>query len=212
MNEEIFEILQSYKNALENIVVRMEELEKGFAEKDTEISSKLDELNAVLYDEILNPAKDAMDRAEKEAAYNEWNGKYGEKFAPYLEGAKAVEGDDFDLAKQVYDNYNEIDEDKRPDMDVYVDAAVSKVAEELMKIKERLGAENIELKVDEDGETKLEVDGDEEVVDTEPKGEGDEENPVVDDEIVMDEEEEISDDPDELKAFEEELEKQLPKA
>lgn len=62
-----------------------------------QIEEALDKLDGLLakFDE----ANDKFDRGE-------WNKKYSEKFAPYEEKLKLLNGDDFDIMKESYDEYH----------------------------------------------------------------------------------------------------------
>lgn len=62
-----------------------------------QIEEALDKLDGLLakFDE----ANDKFDRGE-------WSKKYSEKFAPYEEKLKLLNGDDFDLMKESYDEYH----------------------------------------------------------------------------------------------------------
>ncbi len=62
-----------------------------------QIEEALDKLDGLLakFDE----ANDRFDRGE-------WSKKYSEKFAPYEEKLKLLNGDDFDIMKESYDEYH----------------------------------------------------------------------------------------------------------
>ena len=62
-----------------------------------EIESLLDRVESLLgqFDE----ANDRFDRGE-------WNKKYGERLGPYCDKLKALNGDDFDLMKESFDEYH----------------------------------------------------------------------------------------------------------
>jgi hypothetical protein len=207
---ELYEILGSYKNALDQILQRLDQMDKMNEDWKREVDEQIHDLRKTLFDDILTPAQEAMDAANREKAYEEFSGKYAEKFAPYLEGAKAIEGEDFDLTREAFDQYNAI-EGEKPGEEEYVDVLLSKVAEQIDAVKKALGAEEIEIKQDENGETEIKADGEEvnpedlekaaEGGEGEGEGEG---NGEGEGEGVEDEE--PADSPEDIAALEKELE------
>lgn len=138
---------------------------------EEEIEGLLDRVKSLLgqFDE----ANDRFDR-------DQWNQKYGEKLSPYSDRLKQLNGDDFDIMKESYDEYH----DKYSDFesDKYIDALtgnIKKVIERIWpeapeEVKEE-AAEQISEAVDEGGEegkveTHIEAedkDGDGEITDGE---------------------------------------------
>lgn len=206
---ELYEVLGSYKSALDQILQRLDQMDKMNEDWKREVDEQIHDLRKTLFDDILTPAQEAMDAANREKAYEEFSGRYSEKFAPYLDSAKAIEGDDFDLMREAFDNYNAI-EGEKPDEAEYIEVLLGKVAEQVKAVKEALGAEDIEIKQGEDGETEIKADGKE--VDAadlenaaEKDGEGGEEN-KGEEEINEEEEEIVEDTPEDIAALEKELE------
>lgn len=206
---ELYEVLGSYKSALDQILQRLDQMDKMNEDWKREVEEQIHDLRKTLFDDILAPAQEAMDAANREKAYEEFSGRYSEKFAPYLDSAKAIEGDDFDLMREAFDNYNAI-EGEKPDEAEYIEVLLGKVAEQVKAVKEALGAEDIEIKQGEDGETEIKADGKE--VDAadlenaaEKDGEGGEEN-KGEEEINEEEEEIVEDTPEDIAALEKELE------
>lgn len=206
---ELYEVLSSYKGALDQILQRLDQMDKMNEDWKREVDEQIHDLRKTLFDDILAPAQEAMDAANREKAYEEFSGRYSEKFAPYLDSAKAIEGDDFDLMREAFDNYNAI-EGEKPDEAEYIEVLLGKVAEQVKAVKEALGAEDIEIKQGEDGETEIKADGKE--VDAadlenaaEKDGEGGEEN-KGEEEINEEEEEVVEDTPEDIAALEKELE------
>jgi len=213
---ELYEILNSYKSALDQILQRLDQMDKMNEDWKREVDERIHDLNKTLFDDILTPAQEAMDAANREKAYEEFSGKYSEKFAPYLDSAKAIEGDDFDLMREAFDNYNAI-EGEKPDEAEYIEVLLGKVAEQVKAVKEALGAEDIEIKQGENGETEIKADGkDVNAADLEnaaknagenadkKDGEGGEENKGG--EEGSEEEEIVEDTPEDIAALEKELE------
>ena len=209
MENEIYDILNSYKEAIDLLINRCDELVKAQAEQKEEINK----LNSMLFDEILEPARLAMEADDKERRFNEFNEKYGERLGAYDKVLGAAEGNpEFSMARTAFDGYEDIPE-PRPDTDVYVDGLIETVEEQIDSIKESLGIEpdtKTEIIQDEDGNTEIKVDG--EVVASETEETTEEEGTETpaeegeQGEFDFSEEEE-EDDPEEVKKFEEELEK-----
>lgn len=214
---ELYEILNSYKSALDQILQRLDQMDKMNEDWKREVDEQIHDLRKTLFDDILAPAQEAMDAANREKAYEEFSGKYSEKFAPYLDSAKAIEGDDFDLMREAFDNYNAI-EGEKPDEAEYIEVLLGKVAEQVKAVKEALGAEDIEIKQGEDGKTEIKADGkDVDAADLKntagnadkKDGEGGEENKDGEDsggEEGSEEEEIVEDTPEDIAALEKELE------
>lgn len=194
--QKLNEILASYRDAINALIERMDaqdEMVKAVVEK-------VDGLDHLIFDEVINPAREAMDQSIYETGLNDFGDRYKDKLAGYNEKLRPIEGEDFDIVKQAYDGYNSIEGDK-PDEAMYVDELVKAVDKQLEDIRTAIGAPaDAEVTVsNEDGETKVEVDGKE----VTPEGEGETEKTSAD--IYDTDEEQESSDPDELAKYEEEL-------
>ena len=210
MENEIYDILNSYKEAIDLLLNRCDELVKAGAEQAERISK----LESMLFDEILEPARLAMEADDKERRFNEFNEKYGEKLGAYDKVIGAAEGNpEFSMARNVFDNYENIPE-PRPETDEYVDSVIEAVEGQIDSIKESLGIEpdaKVEITQDENGDTEIKADGEvvasenEETTEegTEPTEEGEQ------GELDFDGDEEEEDDPEEIKKLEEELAKAM---
>ena len=214
MDEQILnEILTSYRDAINALIERIDaqdEMVKAMMEKTSTVEK-------LIYDEVLNPAKEAMEKSIYDSGLEDFTNKYGEKLQGYNEKLRPIEGEDFDIMKEAYDGYNEYqpEDGEKPDADEYVDELVKVVDNQLENIRSALGlSEDAQVAVvNEDGETKVEVDGEEVDVEdesTEIKSEGEEgeaekaeEAEKTEEEITEDDEAES--DPDDLAALEEEL-------
>lgn len=211
MNEEIiYETLNSYKDAIDVILSRCDEL----VNQNKALEERLNKLESIIFDEILEPARLALEADEKDRRFGEFNEKYGERLGAYDKVLSAAESDpDFSLARNAFDKYEELPE-PRPDEDVFVDELIGIVEGQIDGVKEALGLEpdtKVEITQDEDGNTEVKADG--EVVASEKEETTEEEKPAEEKdegsqgELDFSEEEEEEDDPDEVKKFEEELEK-----
>lgn len=188
-DQELVQVLQGFKEALDYL-----------HEQNKALNDKIDELSAVLYDDILSPVQDAITFAQKEESFNKFNEAYGEKLKPYAsEYAALYNGND--IARDVYDTYNEHSDEY--DEALFVEEAIKSIAATIQETKEKLGIpaeQKVEITETEDGGVEIET-VDEPETETEM-----EEKPEVEVEAEATEEEDI-DSPEEVAAFEAELEK-----
>lgn len=192
-------IQKAYTELSEHIGAIEKKVDENFAENDKQIN----ELRSVVYDEIINPANEYISGQEKEARFDDFNEKYGDKLRPFNEDLSALEGSDYDVVREAFDKYDDFEGDKMGE-DEYVDALVEQLGDKLSSIKAALGVpEDTEIAVEqtEDGETVVTTEDGEVVASTEgeaTEGEAPEEK-------AEDEKGEAEDDPEEVAAFEEEL-------
>lgn len=139
-----------------------------------------DQLEDLLFSQVLNPAKEAMNKFEKDGRKADFMGKHKETLEAFNDKLRAIEGDDFDLAEQAFEDYDAMEE--KPESDVYVAALVAKVTEQIDKLKKAFGAETIEVKDEGEGES-TEVIADGEVV-AEAANTEEEIKDVVEDRVV----------------------------
>ena len=187
-DQELVQVLQGFKEALDYL-----------HEQNKALNDKIDELSAVLYDDILSPVQDAITFAQKEENFNKFNEAYGEKLKPYAsEYAALYNGND--IARDVYDTYNEHSDEY--DEALFVEEAIKSIAATIQETKEKLGIpaeQKVEITETEDGGVEIET------VD-EPETEM-EEKPEMEVEAEATEDKEDIDSPEEVAAFEAELEK-----
>lgn len=208
MDNELIQVLQQFKQSIDMCMEKIEYLDKMIEDFKEENDERVHALESTLYDEIINPTNEYIEETNRNARFDEFNSKYGDRLRPFNEPLSALEGEDFDIVRSAFDRYDEF-EGEKADMDTYVDRLVEEVGKQLEAIKKGLGLPEdaeIEVKQTEDGET---------VVEVEDEGHGDDEEIIAsteDDEPMEDEEEpldeEPEDDPEEVKAFEEELRNQ----
>lgn len=189
MNEqELVQVLQGFKQALDYL-----------HEQNKALNDKVDELSAVLYDDILSPVQDAITFAQKEESFNNFNDAYGSSFEPYAsEYAALYNGND--IARDVYDTYNEHSDEY--DEALFVEEAIKSIAATIQETKEKLGIpaqEKVEITETEDGGVEIDTVSEDEETPAE-------EEVKVEEETETEETEEI-DNPEEIAAFEAELEK-----
>lgn len=189
MNEqELVQVLQGFKQALDYL-----------HEQNKALNDKVDELSAVLYDDILSPVQDAITFAQKEESFNKFNDAYGSSFEPYAsEYAALYNGND--IARDVYDTYNEHSDEY--DEALFVEEAIKSIAATIQETKEKLGIpaqEKVEITETEDGGVEIDTVSEDEETPAE-------EEVKVEEETETEETEEV-DNPEEIAAFEAELEK-----
>lgn len=213
--EQLLQILQAFKAGLEQCAQRIEALTNDFVSVRDEVTEKLNSLESTVFDEIINPANEYIEETNKNARFDEFNSKYGDKFGDFAEPLKALEGDDYDVVREAFNQYDTFDGEK-PDEDAYVEALVGELQNKLGQIKSSLGIpedEEIAVEETEDGGAVVTTEDGEVVASTEDgeedRGEieGDdatESEPEV--EEITDDGEAEEDDPEEVAAFEKELE------
>ena len=199
------EILASYRDAINALIERVD-AQDGMIQA---VREKAEGTERLIFDEVINPAKAEMEKQIYDAGLEDFTNKYGEKLNGYNDKLRPIEGEDFDIMKQAYDGYNAI-EGEKPDEAMYVDELVKVVDKQLDDIRAAIGAPadaEVAVKQDDDGETTVEVDG-QEVKEVSEDSEDSDKTEVKETEET--EETEIKDsdeesDPDELAALEEEL-------
>lgn len=188
-DQELVQVLQGFKEALDYL-----------HEQNKALNDKIDELSAVLYDDILSPVQDAITFAQKEESFNKFNDTYGKNFEPYAsEYAALYNGND--IARDVYDTYNEHSDEY--DEALFVEEAIKSIAATIQETKEKLGIpaeQKVEVTETEGGGVEIDT------VD-EPETEMEEKPEMEVEAETEDKEEEDIDSPEEVAAFEAELEK-----
>lgn len=208
MNEnDLYEVLASFKGAIEALETRINNAEAVC----NAVVDRLQKTENMLFEDILNPAKAALEQSYKDERFDDFNSKYGEKLSAFNGPLQSIEGDEnFDLAHTAFDEYDALED--KPDSDAWVDELINKVSTQIESIKEAVNAPaDADIVVEKDGETgetEIKVDGEdiaepeaapEEVPEAEEvpaeeepaQPEEEEEDEVVDDE-------EVKSDPDEL--------------
>lgn len=212
--DELYEVLGAFKAALETLNEKQVALSDAFNEANKTFTERVNKLESTLFDEIINPANEYIEETNKNARFDEFNSKYGDKFGDFAEPLKALEGDDYDVVREAFNQYDDF-EGEKPDEEAYVEALVGELHNKLGQIKSSLGIpEDEEIAVEEtedggavvtteDGEVVASTEGDEEDRGEIEGGDATESEPDVEEEVVDEAEE---DDPEEVAAFEKELE------
>lgn len=139
------------------------------ASKVDEIEQRLNEVKSVTdeFTQLKDQTNDMYAQQEYDNALSDWRCKFGEKLDKFDALAKAEEGDDFDLVKRAFDDYNEHDYAFSPDE--YVDKrvaqfeekaqALAKAAGSVVKIQTETPDGEVEVTATPDGDVKTEVEG-----------------------------------------------------
>lgn len=197
------EILSSFRDAITALI------ERADAQDDMikAIQEKADNIEHLIFDEVVNPAKAEMEKQIYNAGLEDFSSRYSDKLGGYNDKLRPIEGEDFDIMKQAYDGYNSI-EGEKPDEAMYIDELIKVVDKQLDDIRQAIGAPadaEVAVKQDEDGKTVVEVDGEKvskESVEKKPAEAADEE---VEEAIEVSDEDEDETNPEELAALEKEL-------
>lgn len=196
------EILASYRDAINALIERVD-AQDGMIQA---VREKAEGTERLIFDEVINPAKAEMEKQIYNAGLEDFTNKYGEKLNGYNDKLRPIEGEDFDIMKQAYDGYNAI-EGEKPDEAMYVDELVKVVDKQLDDIRAAIGAPadaEVAVKQDEDGETTVEVDG-QEVKEVSEDSEDSDKTEVKETEETEIKDSDEESDPEELAALEEEL-------
>lgn len=198
------EILVSYRDAINALIERIDS-QDAMLQAAIE---KVDGLEKLVFDDVINPAKKALEDSIYDAGLSDFSDRYGEKLGGYNDSLKAIEGEDFDIMKQAYDGFN-ARENKDITEEEWVNELITQVDVQLNSIREALGAPadaKVEIVDDGEGEPEVKVDGEVVEPETEPVTEVTEtevQEDVVPEEEVADVEEETN--PEDLRKLEEEL-------
>lgn len=200
-------IQQAFSELSEHITAIEKKVDDNFTETDKQVN----ELRTVIYDEIINPANEYISGQEKEARFDDFNEKYGDKLRPFNDDLSTLEGSDYDLVRDAFDRYDSFEGDKMGE-DEFVEALVGQLGDKLSEIKRKLGVpEDTDIAVQETGDGEVEVvteDG--EVVASSDEESEESEEPEEEETTVevtdLPEDEDKEDNPDEVAAFEKELE------
>ena len=163
--------------------------------EQSELESMVLEMKDKL-DNILNTVAESEKKYQHDVGVKGFTERNGEALGKYVEKLKKLNGEDFDLFENAYDEYNNTFSDIEES--TYVAQLVSEIDNKIAKLKEALGDDEVEIKSDEDT---TEVKTDDTTVETnasECKGEDCEDK-------------ETDEDKDEVAEFEKELEADLDK-
>ena len=216
--DELYEVLGAFKAALETLNDKMKALSDAFNDEKSSLTERVNNLEHTLFEEVINPANEYIEETNKNARFDEFNSKYGDKFGDFAEPLKALEGDDYDVVREAFNQYDDF-EGEKPDEDAYVEALVSELHNKLGQIKSSLGIpedEEIAVEETEDGGAVVTTEDGEVVASTDGEDDGEEDHGEIEGDDATESETEVEDvledgeaeedDPEEVAAFEKELE------
>ena len=165
--------------------------------------TELENIVMDLKDKIDN-ILETVSNSEREYNYNKglegFKQRNSEALSPYFEKLKKLNGDDFDLAKSAYDEYNDSFSDIEES--TYVAQLVSEIENKISKLREALGEDEVEIESDDE---KTEVKTHDTEIETNTGSD------VVTDKTEEKEPKDEEEDIDEVAEFEKELEADLDK-
>ena len=165
--------------------------------------TELENIVMDLKDKIDN-ILETVSNSEKEYNYNKglegFKQRNSEALSPYFDKLKKLNGDDFDLAKSAYDEYNDSFSDIEES--TYVAQLVSEIENKISKLREALGEDEVEIESDDE---KTEVKTHDTEIETNTGSD------VVTDKTEEEEPKDEEEDIDEVAEFEKELEADLDK-
>ena len=207
---QIKEMIETFKETLVFLV----EQEKVRGEEVAALNEKIESVNDILVNQIINPSIEAY----QEEQYQGFKDKYGEQLGKYDDTLRTSMNDpEYDSTREAWDELQALPEEERVEVDeeAYVKGVEEGLSEYVDNIKKSLGINEdaaVEIKEDENGEieVKADTDGDGEVDTkvTEEKSETEVENgKETTSEEVVEENEEYEVDPELQKELEEYLNK-----
>ena len=164
MNETIEQTLLAIK---ESIVFLLEQ-EKIRGEEVKALNEKIESVNDVLVNQIINPAVDAYN----EEQFNNFNDQYGERLGKFDQTIQSVQNDpEYSSSREAWNELQKLPEEEREnvDMESFVSGVEEGLVEYVDSIKKSLGLSEdtsievkekdgeIEVKADTDGDGKMET-------------------------------------------------------
>lgn len=203
MDETIEQTLVAIK---ESIVFLLEQ-EKIRGEEVKALNEKIDAVNDVVVNQIINPAVEAYN----EEQFNNFNDQYGERLGKFDQTIQSAQGNpDYSTSREAWNELQNLPEEDREnvDMESFVSGVEEGLSEYVNGIKQSLGLPEdapVEIK-EEDGEieVKADTDGDGELEEVATEEVADEDGTVEELEPVDEEETEEDGEP-----TDEEMEKYL---
>ena len=135
--EDINEILNALVDKIDMLQKRIDEVDKMYEDGRAQNDERFHKLENTLYDEILGPAKEALDQYDDNEKFGAFTGKYGAQLSPYNDKLRPIEGKDFDIMRQAYDGFKDAGEGA--DEDAYVASLIEQVEAQLEEIKKAMG-------------------------------------------------------------------------
>lgn len=133
---------EEFKNMLRMCLEKIDNLETGQAQ-----------LRDELYTKVLNPIAEG----EEEQKFKDFRDKYSYELGDYEEPLKKLEGDDFDIYREAYNQSAQVPDEQ---MDDWVMGYADKIADEIDKFREAFGLapdDKVEIESKGEGDVQVEV-------------------------------------------------------
>lgn len=136
-------------------------LVNAFNAKLDDYKKEIDDFKADIYDNFINPAEKNYKDWDHSNRLEEFRGKYPE-LEDLNESCRAIEADDaFDVVDKVFSDYDDNKDENKPEEAAYVASVVASITEQIANLKEKLGADKVEVESTDDGGVEVKADGEE---------------------------------------------------
>lgn len=136
-------------------------LVNAFNDKLDSYKKEIDDLRTDIYDNFINPAEKNYKDWDHSNRLEEFRGKYPE-LEDLNESCRAIEADDtFDVVDKVFSDYDDNKDENKPEEAAYVASVVASITEQIANLKEKLGADKVEVESTDDGGVEVKADGEE---------------------------------------------------
>ena len=155
---QIKEMIETFKETLVFLV----EQEKVRGEEVAALNEKIESVNDILVNQIINPSIEAY----QEEQYQGFKDKYGEQLGKYDDTLRTSMNDpEYDSTREAWDELQALPEEERAEVDeeAYVKGVEEGLSEYVDNIKKSLGIDEdaaVEIKEDENGEIEVNADTD----------------------------------------------------
>lgn len=157
------QIVETIRQAVEKLIANFEALDGKLnahieenAKRFEACDERLNNLDEVVFDQIIGATKRIIQDAETEEDFKRFAETYGEKFNPYIDTLKKIEGEDFDFARKAYSGLQDMRkefEGQEIDEGAYVDSLIESITLQIKELKKNLGvAPEEEVTVSSEGE------------------------------------------------------------
>lgn len=136
-------------------------LVNAFNDKLDSYKKEIDDLRTDIYDNFITPAEKNYKDWDHSNRLEEFRGKYPE-LEDLNESCRAIEADDtFDVVDKVFSDYDDNKDENKPEEAAYVASVVASITEQIANLKEKLGADKVEVESTDDGGVEVKADGEE---------------------------------------------------
>ena len=133
----------------------------AFNDKLDSYKKEIDDLRTDIYDNFITPAEKNYKDWDHSNRLEEFRGKYPE-LEDLNESCRAIEADDtFDVVDKVFSDYDDNKDENKPEEAAYVASVVASITEQIANLKEKLGADKVEIESTDDGGVEVKADGEE---------------------------------------------------